>query len=167
MMFTLTDLIAVLQGEVRVGEELLLNLAAQKEAILAWDSSALLQRVDEKEQLVRQLEAMEEKRQEVVSHLLHTQGRPLPDKSPSLKDLLAQLPLTPQTPILDSLRRQAWQIYSSLRVREKNLAGLTGTLLGHITEALRSVTPLPVSLYGEKGALSSSRPAPGLVQGKI
>jgi len=167
MMSTLTELIAVLEEEVQVGEELLLNLAAQKEAILAWDSSALLRHIEEKELLVRRLGTMEQGREETVCRLLHAHGLPSYEKTSALKALLAQLPHTLQTATLDHLQQRAWQIYSRLRAEEKYLTSLMGTLLGHITEALHSFTPSSFSLYGEKGTLTSSRPAPGLVQEKI
>jgi hypothetical protein len=83
------QLIAVLEEEVRVGEKLLHNLAAQREAILSWDSSALLERVEEKEVLVRKLGAMEERRQEIMAHLPCARV----EKNLSLRELLAHLSL--------------------------------------------------------------------------
>jgi hypothetical protein len=167
MMDVLTELTTVLEEQVGVGEALLLNLAAQQEAILAWDSTALLRQVEEKEQLVRQLTSLEEKRQAVVRRLLCARGLPVSGNIPALKELLAQLPPTPQVGMLDHLQRRAWQIYSRLRAGEKKLTSLMGILLGHISEALGSLTPPQVPLYGEKGSLTTSRPAPGLVQEKI
>ncbi|MBI3304561.1 MAG: flagellar export chaperone FlgN [Deltaproteobacteria bacterium] len=167
MMDILAELIAILEEEVQVGEDLLRNLAAQKEAILVWDSTALLKQVEEKERLVRQLGALEERRQEAACHLLRAQGLPATEQVPALRELLAQLPPTPRTATLDHLQRRAWQVYSRLRTGEKKLTSLMGILLGHISEALGSLTPPQVSLYGEKGTLATSRPAPGLVQEKI
>lgn len=167
MMPALTELIAVLEEEVQVGEELLLNLAAQKEAILAWDSSALLKHVGKKELLVRRLGTMEQRREAAVRRLVDAHGLPSCEKTPALKELLAQLAHTSQTATVDHLQHRAWQIYSRLRAEEKHLTSLMGTLLGQITAALQSFTPPSVSLYGEKGTLTASRPAPGLVQEKI
>ena len=91
MTHALTELAAVIEEEVRVGEELLRNLAAQREAILSWDSSALFERTEEKEVLIRGLGAMEERRQGIMTHLCRSPG-----KNPSLREFLAQLPPEPQ-----------------------------------------------------------------------
>jgi hypothetical protein len=166
-MQVLSALVAVVEQEVQIGESLLLNLAAQKAAILAWDSTALLQRVEEKEQLIRQLETLEAERQEVVRHLFPPQDPSAPEKVLSLKELCAQLPPTPQAATLDLLHDRAQQIYGRLRAEEKNLNGLMGILLGHISEALHSFMLPPAALYGEKGTLTACRPEPGLVHEKI
>lgn len=167
-MATLTELIAVLEGEVQLGETLLLNLAAQKEAILAWDSAALLSQVEKKEHFVRLLAEMEEQRQEIVRRLLDAHGVEEGDDAPALKMLLAQLPRTPQTAALDHLQQRTWQIYSRLRAGEKHLTSLMGILLNHIGEALGSLTPpSPMSIYGGNGALAVLRPEPGIMQEKV
>lgn len=163
-----SELVAVLENEVELGETLLQNLAAQKEAILAWDSSALLSHVEKKEYLVRLLAEMEMQRQEVVRKLLLSQGISAGDDFPSLKALLARLPSTPQTAALEHLQQRTWQIYSRLRAGEKHLASLMGMLLNHIGEALGSLIPPPrMSVYGEKGTLAVVRPESGIVQEKI
>lgn len=168
MMATLADLLTVLEDEVQLGETLLHNLNAQKAAIVAWDSSALLLHVEEKEHLVRQLAECERKRSATVRQLLEASGLPAADDVPSLTTLLAQLPATPQRATLDYLQRRAWQIYSRLRAGEKHLMTLMGMLLTHIGEALGSVTrPTSITTYGETGALFTARPNPGFVQEKI
>jgi hypothetical protein len=88
MKHALTELAAVMEEEVRIGEELLRNLADQKEAILSWDSSTILARVEEKEVLIHRLGTMEEKRQAIMVQLCRSPG-----KNPSLRELLAQLSL--------------------------------------------------------------------------
>jgi hypothetical protein len=168
MMATLADLLTILADEVQLGETLLHNLNAQKTAIVAWDSSALLLHVEEKERLVRQLAESELKRSDTVRQLLEASGLPAADGVPSLKTLLAQLPATPQRAMLDYLQHRAWQIYSRLRAEEKHLMTLMGMLLTHIGEALGSVTrPASITTYGEKGTLFAARPNPGFVQEKI
>jgi len=167
-MATLTELIAVLEGEVQLGETLLLNLAAQQEAILEWDSVALLLQVEKKEHFVRLLAEMEEQRQEVVRRLLDAHGVDAGDDAPALKTLLARLPRTPQTAALDHLQQRTWQIYSRLRAGEKHLTSLMGILLNHIGEALGSLTPPShMSIYGGNGALAALRPEPGIMQEKV
>lgn len=167
-MTMLTKLIAILEDEVQVGELLLHNLAAQKKAILAWNSSTLLIHLEEKEHLVRKLAEMEEKRQTSVRQLLRAYGAPDAEGAPALKTLLAQLPPTPQAATLEHLQQRAWKIYSRLRAGEKQLTSLMGTLLNHIGEALGSLTPpARMTLYGEKGVLTALRPAPGFLQEKV
>jgi len=167
-MVTVTDLIAVLEGEVELGELLLRNLASQKEAILAWDSAALLAQVEEKEHLVRQLAKMEEKRRDTVRRLLQAHGLSETNGASALKTLLTRLPLTAQKTALDHLQQRAWQIYNRLRAGEKHLTNLMGILLNHISEALGSLTPpARITLYGGTGALAAPRPEPGFVQEKI
>ena len=162
-----SELVAVLESEVELGETLLHNLAAQKEAILAWDPSALLSHVEKKEHLVSLLTEMETHRQEIVRKLLLSHGMVTGNDPPSLKVLLAQLPLTPQTAALERLQQSTWQIYSRLRVGEKYLAGLMGIILNHIGKALSSFMPPPrMSVYGENGALAVVRPEPGIVREK-
>jgi hypothetical protein len=167
-MATFTELIAVLEGEVELGETLLLNLTAQKEAILAWDSATLLSHVEKKEHLVRLLAEMEEQRLVIARQLLHEHGLSEAADIPALKVLLAQLPPTPQTAALGYLQQRTWQIYSRLRAGEKHLTSLMGILLNHIGEALDSLTPPPqMSIYGGNGALAAVRPEPGIVQEKV
>ncbi|MGE0680712.1 MAG: flagellar export chaperone FlgN [Candidatus Binatia bacterium] len=166
-MATFTELIAVLEGEVELGETLLLNLAAQKEAILAWDSATLLLHVEKKEQLVRLLTGLEEQRLQIARQLLHEHGLPEAADIPALKVLLAQSPPTPQTAALGYLQQRTWRIYSQLRAGEKHLTSLMGILLNHIGEALDSLAPPPpLSVYGGNGALALVRPEPGIVRGK-
>ncbi len=168
MMATLADLLTVLEDEVQLGETLLHNLNAQKAAIVDWDSSALLLHVEEKEHLVRQLAESERKRSDTVRQLLEAYNLPAADDVPSLKALLAQLPVTPQRATLEHLQHRAWQIYSRLRAGEKQLTTLMGMLLTHIGEALGSVTrPTSNTTYGERGTLAAARPIPGFVQEKI
>jgi flagellar biosynthesis/type III secretory pathway chaperone len=167
-MTTPAQLIAILEDEVQLGETLLHNLAAQKEAILAWNSSKLLIHVEEKEHLVRKLAEMEEKRQTAVRQLLRAHGVQDADETPSLKILLTQFPPTPHTAALEHLQQRAWKIYSQLRAEEKQLTSLMSILLNHISEALGSLTPpARMTLYGEKGIVAAARPDPGFVQEKV
>lgn len=153
-MATLVELTAILEDEVQLGETLLHNLAAQKEAILAWNA--------------RKLAEMEEKRQNSVRQLLRAHGALTADSTPSLKTFLAQLPPTSQTATLDHLQQRAWKIYSRLRAGEKHLTSLMGIFLNHMSEALGSLTPpARMTLYGEKGALTVLRSEPGFVQEKV
>jgi hypothetical protein len=167
-MTAFNELIAVLEGEVQLGEMLLHNLNAQKEAILAWDSAALLSHVEKKEHFVRLLAEMEEQRQAIVRQLLYTHGLSQGDDAPALRTLLSRSPQTPQIAALDHLQQRTWQIYSRLRAGEKHLTSLMGMLLNHIGEALGSLTfPSQTSIYGGNGTLAAVRPEPGIIQEKI
>ncbi len=167
-MTTLAELLAVFEDEVQLGETLLSNMNAQKEAILDWNSSALLLHVEEKERLVRQLATLEHKQQHIVRQLLGEHGLPKADGASALKLLLTNLPATPQRATLGHVQQRAWQVYSRLRAGEKHLTTLMGMLLTHIGEALDVVTrPPTMSTYGGKGVLTASRPDPGFVQEKI
>lgn len=167
-MTVLTDLITVLEDEVRLGELLLYNLAAQKDAILAWNSSTLLVHVEEKEYLVRRLTEMEAQRQATVRQVLRACGLPDTDAPPALTTLLAQLPPTPHNATLEHLQHRARQIYSRLRAGEKHLTTLMGTLLSHLSEAFGALTPPSrMSVYDGSGVLAAARPGPGFVQEKI
>ncbi len=160
----LSDLISVLENEVQLGKELSHNLAAQKEAILSWNSSALIERVEEKETLTRKLGEMEERRQGIVAQLPHSDL----EGNPSLRELLTRLPAEPRTVLLGSLLSHARELYNRLRLEEKRLVSLMECILGHIREALSPLSHPILHLYGKSGILSpSGRPQSGLVKGKI
>ena len=159
----LNDLISVVEDEVQVGEQLCHNLAAQKEAILSWDSSALLERVEEKEALIRKLGGMEQRRQGIAAQLLHSDIT----ENPSLRALLARLPSGPGTVQLGSLQSHAWVLYNRIRLEEKRLVTLMDYILVNIREALSPLSQPIVHLYGKKGALTQPRPESGLIKGKI
>lgn len=161
-MYTLRDLVTVMEEEVQVGEELLHNLAAQRAAILSWDASTLLLRVEEREAILRRLSALEERRQRIVLDLPCLS----PSQGPSLRALLARLPEGPETITLRRLQQQILDLYSRLRAAEKRVVALMDTLLGHLREALACFCYSPLHLYGKKGATTYGRPASGLIQGK-
>lgn len=161
-MYTLKDLIAVMEEEVQAGEELLRNLAAQQAAIRSWDASTLLLRVEEREAILRRLSALEERRQRIVLDLPCTS----PSRGPSLRTLLARLPEGPETAALRRLQQQILGLYGRLRAAEQRVVALMDTLLGHLREALACFRYSPVHLYGKTGATTYGRPASGLIQGK-
>ncbi len=159
----LKELVTVMEEEVQVGEELIHNLAAQKEAVLYWDSSKLLERIEEKEVLIRRPDAMEKRRQVIVTRLPGSgNGNNL-----SLNQLLSQLPPGQLTTRLGSLQIEARHIYGRLRLEEKGLVNLMENILAHIREALDPLSRPAVHLYEKKGTMAQSRPESGLVRGKI
>jgi len=147
----------------RWGGELYQNLATQKKAILFWDSSALLEQIEEKEALINRLSETEKNRQKIVSQILHTRG----GENPSISEILAHLPPGKQTKRLSSLQSQARDLYRRLRIEDKRLVDLMEFILVQIRSALGPYASSQFSLYGNKGTLSPSRPESGLIQGKI
>jgi hypothetical protein len=165
-MHPLIELTQVLGEEVRVGEDLLHNLESQKKALLTWDSATLLEQIEEKEQLVRQLSAIDERRQAVMPQLLHAYGLSSPDAL-SLSAVLAQLPAGTQLHTLTTLQRRAWEIYSRLRAEEKRLAHLMNTLLGYLREAIGTFSRPAGTVYGGRGTVIPLRTTSGLMQGRV
>jgi len=156
------DLVVVLEDEVRVGEDLLHNLFAQHNAILAWNASVLLERLTEKELLLYRLANIEAQQKELTTRVADLPaGQEL-----SLTELLVRLPATPEREALKSLRDRAGKVYGRVQTEERHLAGLLENLLGHMREMLSPLSHTPVHLYGRSGTTSLSRPASGLIQGK-
>lgn len=158
----LQELSGVIEEQIRAGEDLLRNLASQREAILAWDVSALMGRIEERESRLESLAVLEQRRREVVEGLVGGAGKNL-----SLKDLLERFPCEPETAKLAYLRIRAREVYARLQDEEKRLVDLTENLLGHLREALRPLSEGSVHLYGDKGTAGPRRPAAGLIQGKV
>ncbi len=156
----LPELVEVLEAEVWMGEKLLDNLARQKEALLAWDSSTFLQHVEEKEVLLRELGSLEKRRQKLLLRF-----SPLCKEPPSLRGLSSSLSSGPERERLELLRERLSHTYGRLRLEEKRLTGLLENLLGHVREALVSLSPTSLSLYGRQGAQTLPLPV-GLIQGK-
>ena len=162
MTYATTDLVTVLEDEIQVGESLLHNLGAQRQAILAWDSFALLARLAEKEILLGSLSDLETRQQELFAHLpcaLNEEQRALPT-------VLAQLSAGPEQVALSQLQPRVVEIYQRLRTEEKHLAGLLNNLLDHMRGMLTSLAQSPVHLYSKSGTASSPRLESSLIQGK-
>ncbi|MGH7766746.1 MAG: flagellar export chaperone FlgN [Candidatus Binatia bacterium] len=157
----LTELAAAVGEEISLGQDLLDNLSAQRKAILGWQISTLIERIESREALLLHLGAVEEKRQRITSQL----GGEEPN--PSLQAILSCASLAEQATELSRLREQARRTYAQLQTEEKSLLSLMENLLGHIREALSPLILPEVRLYGEQGAAGSSRPSSGLIQGKI
>ncbi|MGH8514777.1 MAG: flagellar export chaperone FlgN [Gammaproteobacteria bacterium] len=157
----LTELAAAIGEEISLGQDLLDNLSAQRKAILGWEISTLIERIESREALLLNLGAVEEKRQRIVSRLGGEEA------NPSLQGILGRASSAAEATELGRLREQARRIYVQLQAEEKSLLSLMENLLGHIREALSPLILPEVRLYGEQGAAGSSRPSSGLIQGKI
>ncbi|HEY3304555.1 MAG TPA: flagellar export chaperone FlgN [Candidatus Binatia bacterium] len=157
----LTELAAAIGEEISLGQDLLDNLSAQRKAILAWQISTLIERIESREALLLNLGAVEEKRQRITSQLGGG------DTNLSLQAILGRASSAEQATELSRLREQARRVYAQLQAEEKSLLSLMENLLGHIREALSPLTLPEVRLYGEQGAAGASRPSSGLIQGKV
>jgi len=157
----LSELTAVMEEEIRVGERLLGNLADQKKAIISWNSSDLLRRVEEKETLIQGLGVMEESRRSIMAHLLRR------ETNLSLRDLLGQLSPGPLATKLESLKQEAREIYTRLRAEEKGVVTLLQLLVGHLREALGTLSDFTANLYEQGGNPASPPRVSRLVQTKI
>jgi hypothetical protein len=157
----LTELAAAIGEEISLGQDLLDNLSAQRKAILGWEISTLIERIESREALLLNLGAVEERRQRITSRL----GGEEPN--PSLQAILGRASSAEQANDLSRLREQARRTYTELQAEEKSLLGLMENLLDHIRGALSPLTLPEVRLYGEQRASGSSRLSSGLIQGKI
>ena len=157
----LTELVSVLEDEIAVGEKLYRNLEAQKNAIVAWDIVSLLEQIDTKEPWLRSLGELEKRRSEVLKRI--SSG----DAPITLRQIIASLPQDgSECALLDKLREQARKVFTRLDAEERNLHELMQRLLGHLQDALNSLTdPLPV--YSESGITPSPRAKSGLLHGKV
>jgi flagellar biosynthesis/type III secretory pathway chaperone len=154
------ELIAVIEEEILVGEELRRNLEEQKKALLAWDVAALLHQVDAREPWLRSLGELEQRRQQVMKGIT-------PYLSPmTLRELIVKFPSgTPERDRLSSLQEGARKVFTRLQADERHVHGLIENLLAHIQEALSPLIQSDVSLYGETG-VAMPRSRPGLIHGK-
>jgi hypothetical protein len=154
----LTELAAAIGEEISLGRELLDNLSAQRKAILGWEISTLIERIEGREALLLNLGAVEEKRQRITNQLGGEEA------NLSLQAILGRVLSPAEAAELSCLGEQARRTYTRLQAEEKSLLSLMENLLGHIREALSPLTLPEVRLYGKTAAPRSSS---GLLQGKI
>lgn len=154
----LNELAAAIGEEISLGQDLLDNLSAQRKAILGWEISTLIERIESREALLLNLGAVEEKRQRIVSQFGGEEAHL------SLQAILGRASSDAQATELSRLGGQARRTYTQLQAEEKSLLSLMENLLGHIREALSPLTLPEVRLYGNTAAPRSSS---GLLQGKI
>jgi hypothetical protein len=169
----LSELTAMLEETVQVGKELLQNVAGQRTAMIAWDSDASLAWVEKKETLLQRLGLIDDKRLQLLPHLLPAQGQQgqqgqMADvATASLRIILSRLPDDPQVERLRRLQTQTQAVFRQLRQEEKQLDRSMQLLLEPLREALGKLVAVPDSLYGEKGTLTTPPAQPGLIQGKV
>jgi hypothetical protein len=137
------------------------NLTAQKAAIVAWDAAALLREIEHREDRLRALALLEQKRHTILKQI------GLSFEPPSLRGLLEQLPCNcPERTQIRSLRERAGQTFTRLRAEEQHIHGLMQTLLSHIQAALSPLVRDAAPVYTETGAAEPKRAPSSLVHSK-
>ncbi len=156
----LAELTSVIGQEIALGRDLLDNLSAQRRAILEWKIASLIERIENRDTLLSNLGAVEQRRNQIVGRLAGAEDARL-----SLQEILRRAQPSAEAGELARLREQARELYTRLQTEEKNLLGLMENLLQHIREALSPLTRPEVILYG--GYSAAARASSGLIQGKI
>lgn len=157
----LSQLAVVIGEEIALGEDLLENLAAQREAILDWKIAALIERIESREALLTSLAAAEDRRKKILADLTATEAPQL-----SLREIIARAGAGEAADALEPLRQRAEKLYRRLKREENSMLGLMQNLLQHIREAIAPLTRPEVSVYGG-GAALPARASSGLIQGKV
>jgi hypothetical protein len=161
MSIDFTELVSVLEDEVKIGEELYRNLEAQKKAIVAWDVESLLEQIDAKEPWLRSLSQLEKKRSEVLARMSSANAQI------TLRQIIATLPREGnEYVLLEQLRERTRKVFTRLNAEERSLQELMQSLLAHMQDALNSLTD-PVPVYSETGITPSPRAQSGLLHGKV
>ena len=157
----LNDLAAVLEEEIAVGDELRLNLAAQRQAVVAWDMDALIARIAAREAWIRSLSELEARRVRIVE----AQGTP--DYPVTLSQFIMACPEDlPTHQRLQSARARARETFSRLQADERDLNVLMENLQTHLHEALKPLAGPSLPLYGDTGATTPLRPSSALIRNK-
>jgi len=161
MSLHLAELAAVLKEEIAIAEELSRNLTAQQAAIVAWDASRLLQELERREDWLRTLGLLEQRRSEILKQIT------FPSEPVTLRRLVADLPpKCSERAHMGRLRERASDVFTRLQAEEHYLSGLMETLLSHIQGALSPLVRATAPVYTETGAAGPERPQSALVHSK-
>ncbi|MGH7930375.1 MAG: flagellar export chaperone FlgN [Candidatus Binatia bacterium] len=157
----LNELAAVLEEEIAVGDELRLNLAAQRHALVAWDMEALIARIEARESCIRSLSELEARRVRIV------EAQEASNNPVTLSQLITACPENlPARQRLQSVRKRARETFSRLQADERDLNGLMENLQSHLHEALKPLARPSVPLYGDTGAAALQSPSSALIRSK-
>jgi FlgN protein len=157
----LNDLVAVLEEEIAVGEELCRSLAMQREALIAWDMEALIAGIETREPWLRSLGELERRRLKILEQGGSTR------ESVTLSHLIGVCPDGSQaSQRLHSVRSRAREIFSRLQADERSLNSLMENLLSHLHASLSPLARPGVALYGDTGASSAQRASAALIRNK-
>lgn len=158
----IAELVVILENELSMGEELLHNLEAQKNAILQWDIVDLLEQIRAREVSLRSLTELETKRSEVVKSI---NFRSL---TVTLRQIIATLPHnSSERARLVQLRDETSKVFNRLHSEERSLHDFMKALLAHIQETFKSLAPALVPVYSESGAPQHQTTKPGLLHSKV
>jgi len=156
------DLTLILEEELSVGVQLGDNLAAQKQALVAWDVDELVGQIDGREQWVRRLTELEEKRSQILT------GISAAGPSLTLRQIIAGLPKeSAERRRLFELREQVMNTFVQLQAEERILHMLMRNLQTHIQEALQPLGRPQAPTYGESGATEPHRPVTSLLHSRV
>ena len=157
----LDELAAVLEEEIAVGDELRLNLAAQRKALVAWDMEALIARIEAREASIRSLSELEARRARIVH------AHAASDKPVTLSQLITVCPEgLPARKRLQSARVRARETFSRLQVDERDLNGLMENIHSHLNEALKPLACPTAPLYDDTGVAAPQRSSEALIHSK-
>jgi hypothetical protein len=157
----LDQLAEILEAESAVGEELCRNLAAQKNALVAWNISDLLERIEARKPWLDQLGALEARRRRILGQ---SDGS---DETATLRQVIALLPHSSALKTrLAVLRERNQNIFTRLQTGERDIQILMAKLSGYLQEALRPLLVTTPTTYGESGANGRQRPRSALIQSK-
>lgn len=157
----LNELAAVLEEEIAVGDELRLNLAAQRQALIAWDMEALIARIEAREAWIRSLSELEARRARIV------QAQVASNNPVTLGQLITVCPDgLPTRQQLQSVRARARETFSRLQADERDLNGLMENLQSHLNEALKPLACPSAALYDDNGLATPQSSSQALIHSK-
>jgi hypothetical protein len=158
----LNELALVLEEEIAIGDELRLNLAAQRQALIAWNMDALIARIAAREACIRSLGELEARRARIVEAQSGTH------KPVTLSHLITSCSEgLPARQRLQAARTRAHKTFLRLQADERDLSDLMENLQSHFHEALKPLACPFVPLYGDSGAAASQRPPSVLMRSKV
>jgi hypothetical protein len=156
------DFAALLDEQAAVGDELRRNLAAQRQALVAWDMEALIAGIDARESYLRSLDELERRRIAVLEQAGVT------DTSFQLKQLIAQIPDgLPVRRRLQTARARALETFTRLQADERNLNSFMASLLEHLRDAVSPLARSDVSLYDDTGAAALQGPVSAFIRNRV
>ncbi|HEX2226062.1 MAG TPA: flagellar export chaperone FlgN [Candidatus Binatia bacterium] len=155
------QLAALLEQEIAIGDQLLLNLAAQRNALAAWDMGTLNMTVTAREDWLRSLEELEVRR----ASMFAKQSGP---GHLTLRELIRSFHEdSPERQRLESIRVRARETFLRLQADERDLSDLMETLLSHFHAALRPLTSPSLEVYSESGAAAPVQASSTLIYSKV
>jgi flagellar biosynthesis/type III secretory pathway chaperone len=161
MNLELNHLAGILDEEIAVGDELRRNLAAQRQALVAWDMETLVATIEAREVWIRSLSELEVRRVRIVR-------RQNPSNySVTLSHLITACPEgLPVRQRLQSVRARARDIFLRLQADERDLNQLMENLQSHLYEAFKPLGGPSLRLYGDTGTAAPQRVLSALIRNK-